>query len=177
MSRRTAEPSKIKTLADWAARWPETKNLGFDPETREATIYSTTKERTKVSSIPWKREADTITVLSQPTRFSAQAVTAATSRYTKIQEQNNQTRQAIESQLKVAETALLDAWRSYYATPKAARGPQQHSILSAERVLRELEESMANKERTTGELANGSVFVYTPPMPVSRRGISMVDSA
>lgn len=176
MAQRTVQPEKVKTLADWVARWPKATNLGFDSETREATIYDTSKERNKVSSIPWKREADTLTVLSQPTRFSAQAVASATSRFDKLRAQRAELRQAGEEQLRIAEANMLDAWRSYYATPTAARGPLRRDILSAEATLRELEERIANKGRTVvriGELYGSSI----PPMPLNRRGISLVQGA
>jgi hypothetical protein len=176
MAQRTIQPEKVKTLADWVARWPKATNLGFDPETREATIYDTSKERNKVSSIPWKREADTLTVLAQPTRFSAQAVATATSRFDKIRTQRTELRQAGEDQLRIAEGNVLDAWRSYHATPVASRGPLRRDILSAEATLHELEQALANKGRKViriGELSG----IYIPPMPLTRRGISLVQGA
>ena len=170
MSQRTVKTDKIKTLADWVARWPKATNLGFDPETGEPTIYTATKERTKVSSIPWKREADTLTVLAQPSRFPPQAVAAATRRFDKIREQRIQQRAAGEEGLRVAEATLLDAWRTYYAEPPATRGPLRRDVLSAEAELRALEAGIANKDREIIERTG----IYVPPMPVSRRGISLV---
>ena len=182
MTQRMVKPDDVKTLKDWVSRWPKAGNLGFDPDTREATIYTQTKERTKVSSIPWKREADTLTVLAQPTRFSAQAVAAATSRYGKIHEQRENLRIAGEEQLRIAEMNLLDAWRAYNATPADIRAPLRRDILSAEGTLRELEESLANKGRSVitvfddkgKDMMKG---IYITPMPLGRRGISLVASA
>ena len=181
MTQRTVKVEDIKTLKDWVSRWPKAGNLGFDPDTREATIYTQTKERTKVSSIPWKREADTLTVLAQPTRFSAQAIASATARYGKIREQQENLRLAGEEQLRIAEANLLDAWRAYYATPTDSRAPLRRDILSAERTLRDLEESLSNKGRSEITVFDGKgkdmKGIYIPPMPLGRRGISLVASS
>ena len=183
MAQRTVKTENIKTLRDWVARWPKATNLGFDPETREATIYDTTKERIKVSSIPWKREADTMTVLAQPSRFSADAVTAATSRFNKIREQRDQMRTAGEAQLRAAEQNVLDAWRTYHAAPPATRAPLRRDILSAEAAMQQLEKAMAPKGRAIvyredheekDALMSRKVGMYVPPMPVGRRGLSLV---
>ena len=186
MAQRTVKTDKIKTLRDWVARWPKATNLGFDPETREPTIYDTTKERVKVSSIPWKREADTMTVLAQPSRFSADAVTAATRRYNMIHEQRDKMRVAGEAQLRVAEQNVLDAWRAYHAAPPAMRAPLRRDILSAEVSMQQLERAMAPKGRAVvwkedpdekDVLMSRKVGMYVPPMPVGRRGISMAAGA
>jgi len=183
MAQRTVPPEKVKTLANWVARWPKATNLGFDPETREATIYDTTKERNKVSSIPWKREADTLTVLAQPSRFTPQAVAAATSRFDKIREQRNLMRAAGEEQLRLATAAVLEAWRAYEGTPVPAL---RRDILSAEKQVRELEAATADKERTIIKMEDPNEpdtllqlksGIYIPPMPVERRGISLVGSS
>jgi len=180
MAQRTVKTENIKTLRDWVERWPKATNLGFDPVTREPTIYDTTKERIKVSSIPWKREADTITVLAQPSRFSADAVIAATSRYTKIRDQRDQMRTAGEGQLRAAEQNVLDAWRTYRAAPVATRAPLRRDILSAELAIQQLEKAMAPKGRAIvwwgnpDEKDKRMVSTYVPPMPVGRRGLSLV---
>jgi hypothetical protein len=186
MAQRTVKTEQVKTLRDWVARWPKATNLGFDPETREATIYDTTKDRVKVASIPWKREGDTLTILAQPTRFSPQAVEAATRRFDKIREQRAQLRAAAEDGIRAAEAALLDAWRQYNAAPPTVRGTLRRDILSAEATLRDLEEKAAPKGRDiivrddpdekNGLLA-AKTGIYVPPMPVGRRGISLAGSA
>ena len=154
MAQRTVKTDKIKTLRDWVARWPKATNLGFDPETREPTIYDTTKERVKVSSIPWKREADTITVLAQPSRFSADAVTAATGRFNKIREQREQMKVAGEGQLRAAEQNVLDAWRTYHAAPPAMRAPLRRDILSAEAAMQQLEKAAAARNTTVQKMVD-----------------------
>jgi len=180
MAQRTVKTEKVKTLSDWVARWPKATNLGFDPETREATIYDTSKERVKVSSIPWKREADTLTVLAQPSRFPPQTVAAATRRFDKIREQRAQQQKASEEGLRVAEAAVLDAWRTYYAEPVATRAPLRRDVLSAEAELRSLEASIANKDREIivryditeqDALLTAKTGIYVPPMPTARRGL------
>lgn len=176
MAQRTVDPTTIKSLADWVARWPKASNLGFDPETREATIYDTTKERVKVSSIPWKRAADTITVLSQPTRFSASTLEGAMGRYSKFQEQRGQMRDVAEQQLRVTEAALLDAWRVYEAAPPAARGALRHDIIAAEMAIRDTESNMADKNRMRVWLPQGMMAAHVPPMPSKRRGLTLEEA-
>lgn len=169
------KPELVKTLRDWSARWPKAQNLSFDPETREPTVYSQGTERTKVSTIPWKREGDTLTILSQPSRFTAAAVDAATKRFGRIREQRAQMSAAGAEQLRVAEGALLDAWRTYNAAPPATRGPLRRDILTAEKAVLEMEEALAAqlyKGRTPitrGEYRG----TYVPPMPENRRGIPL----
>lgn len=182
MAQRTVDPAKIKTLADWTARLATATNIGFDPETREPTIYDRSKERIKVSSIPWRREVDTITVLTQPTRFSAATVTAATTRNTTIQEQRAKTRRAGEEQLRDAEATLLSAWRSYKAVAPESRGTLIHEVLAAEMAVRDIERNMADKGRmivelTTGTKPYGGKSVYVPPIPSTRRGLTVEDTA
>ena len=186
MAQRTVPTDKIKTLADWVARWPKATNLGFDPETREPTIYSTAKERTKVSSIPWKREADTLTILAQPSRFSADAVAAATRRFDKIRDQRTQLRAAGDEQLRLAEAAVIEAWRTYHEAEAAVRAPLRRDVLSAEAMLRELEERAAPKGRRVYHIEDPTekdillslkAGIYVPPMPLGRRGISLVPGA
>lgn len=176
MAQRTVDPKEIKTLRDWVARLDKVTNLGFDSETREPTIYDQTKGRAKVSTIPWKREVDTITVLTQPAGFSSATVAAATARYTKIREQKNQMRQAGEEQLRLAEKALLDAWQTYTAAPAAVRSTLRHDILVAEGTVREIEAAMADKSRIIVGLPQG-VAVYVPPMQAKRRGLTVEDTA
>lgn len=173
MSQRTVKTDKIVSLKDWVARWPAATNLGFDPDTREPTIYSTTKERTKVSSIPWKREADTLTVLAQPARFSAEAVDAATKRFDGIREQRAGMRKAGEEQMRLAEHAVLEAWRAYSAAPVTARAALRRDVLSAEAALHQAEQILANKDRVS-YVVGASVGTYIPPMEFARRGLPLV---
>jgi hypothetical protein len=174
-SEKPAKPATT-TLQEWVARWPKQKTYGFDPETREATVYTDAGRATVVRSIAWKREADTLTILSQPTRFSAPAVTAATSRAGKVREERAAAKAAGDEQLRLAETSLLDAWRSYNAAQPANRGTLVRDILTAEAAIADLEKERAPKDRfitTNGEYT----YTYVPPMPFSRRGVSLVEEA
>jgi len=176
MAQRTIQPDKVKTLADWVARWPKATNLGFDAETREATIYDTTKERNKVSSIPWKREADVLTVLGQPGRFSTQAVAAAKSRFSTLREERSATKQVGEEGLRAAEATLLDAWRTYHAAPAAGRSALRHPILVAEAALRTLEKDMIPADAKVIRLGD-MTGMYVPPMPAGQRGLPLSEVA
>jgi hypothetical protein len=176
MAQRTIQPDKVKSLADWVARWPKATNLGFDAETREATIYDTTKERNKVSSIPWKREADVLTVLGQPTRFSAQAVAAAKSRFRTFRDERDAMRGAGEEGLRAAEATLLDAWRTYHAAPAAGRSALRRPILVAEAALRTLEKDLIPTDAKVVRLGD-MTGMYVPPMPAGQRGLPLSEVA
>ena len=176
MAQRTIQPDKVKTLADWVARWPKATNLGFDAETREATIYDTSKERNKVSSIPWKREADVLTVLAQPSRFSAQAVASAKSRFSTFRDERVAMRGAGEEGLKAAEAKLLDAWRSYHAAPAAGRSALRHPILVAEAELRVLEKDLIPADAKVVRIGD-MTGIYIPPMPADQRGLPLSEVA
>lgn len=174
-AQRTVKPDRIKTLRDWAARWPKASNLGFDEETREPVVYSADASRTKVSTIPWKREGDTLTILATPSRFSAQATEAAKSRYGRFREQKAALTTAADEQLRILETAVLEAWRTYEAADGPSKPSMRREILSAEKSLREQEEMLATqiyRERAVQQLKVGTV-IYVPPMPVGRRGIPL----
>ena len=173
MSQRTVKTDKVTSLRDWVSRWPAATNLGFDPDTREPTIYSIDKNRTKVSSIPWKREADTLTVLSQPSRFSAETVATATKRFDTLRGQRDSMRHAAEEQVRLAEQAVLDAWRAYYAAPVTIRATLRRDILSAEKTLCDAELGLANKDRVIREFGEYK-GIYMPPMEFARRGIALL---
>lgn len=177
MAARTVKEDKVTTLADWVARWPKAQNLGFEPTTREPTIYTNAEQTTVVRGFPWKREADALTVLSTPERFSAPAVTAATSRVRKIAQQKDQMLKAAEEQVRIAEANVLDAWRTYRAADAATRGSLRRDILAAETELVKMEKRLAPQGRVAVQMPSpaGTIFsVYVPPMPSSRRGISLV---
>jgi hypothetical protein len=173
MPPRTVKPEQVKSLRDWVARWPKVSNLSFDPETREATIYTADAARTRVGSIAWVREADTLTILTQPQRFSTQAVQAAQSRLGKIKEQDRAMTASMEDQLRVAEAAVLEASRIYEAADAGSRAVLRRDVLSAERQYRELETSFADQTQRGRAIRtlNGYSAVYVPPMPLNRRGI------
>ena len=170
MSQRTAKPADIKTLQNWVQRWPKVSNLEFDPSTREPTIYTTAPRgdpaRTKVGAIPWKREADIITVLTQPTKFNAAAVENARKRISALDGAAKQAREAGEAQIRVLEGAVLQAWSAYRAAPSM---PLLQDILQAERALVAQEASLsANRVVVT----NGeSISTYVPPIPLKQRGL------
>jgi len=170
------KPELIKTLENWVARYPKASNIGFDPETREPTIYSDAARTSRVRSIPWKREADALTILTNPSQFSTQAVAAAMSRVRKIREQQSQLNTVGEEQLRIAEANLLDAWRTYNAGTEEVRGTLRRDILTAEATLTSLQAKLAPAGRRIVE-EGGYSMIYVPPMSVARRGISVTGAA
>jgi hypothetical protein len=194
---RAVPPERVPTLKDWVARWPKATNLKFDPETREATVYTTAGA--KARSFPWTREGDVLTVLSAPERFSGEMVAAAQRRYGRYHDRMEAARTAAEGPMLAAEQALLEAWQAYRSAAPGAREPLMRDVLDAEEVLRDLEETLAavvyrGREATTMEvegvyekvtLKSGvsrltrkkeGTGVYVPPFPVSRRGMGAAEA-
>jgi hypothetical protein len=184
MSKRLAKPESVKTLKDWAARWPRAGNLGFDPETREPAVFDDAgTDRKQISKIPWQREGDTITILAQPERFSEAARAAAASRLGKIREQRTAYETAAADQRRAAESALLGAWRAYHAADSAAKGALRRDVLTAEKAVRDMETALAAQiyvGRQTIMRWEKGVYgfgVYVPPIPNERRGIPITAAA
>jgi hypothetical protein len=176
---RTVNPELVKTLDDWTRRWGKVKNLGFDPESREPTVYAADGSKTRVSSFPWKRGADVITVLTTPTDFGEGAVRVAKERYDDYQTRRGQMIAAIEDPLIQAEKALLEAWRTYYATPADSRKALRDEVATAERAVRDLETTLGNarfRGRAVRNVKEGKAF-YVPPIPSGRREITVTESA
>ena len=174
MAARTVDPATVKTLRDWTARWPKVGNLGFDAETREPTIYSRDTGRSKVATIPWKREGDVLTILTQPAWFSEGARTAAGRRYEAWREKQATTAAAGVEQLRTAETALLDAWRAYRAAEGGERAPLMRDLVAAEQKLRELESGLAGalKQGRMAISTEAGTYVQIPVMPLEARAMA-----
>lgn len=194
---RAVPPERVTSLKDWVARWPKASNLKVDPDTREASVYTTTG--TKARSFAWEREGDVLTVLSAPERFSGEMVAAAQRRYGRYRDRMDAARAAAEGPMLAAERALLEAWQAYRAAPAGARAPLMRDVLDAEEVLRDLEETLAavvkrGREATTMEiagvyekvtLASGAsrltrkteaTGVYIPSFPTGRRGMAATEA-
>jgi hypothetical protein len=175
--RRTVKPENVKTLRDWVARWPGTANLAFDPEGRNPVIYSVSAPPSRVKEIPWKREADTLTVLTQREGFSSGAVGAAERRLGKFREQRAAMEVAATDQLRVAEAALLDAWRVYHGAAAGGRGALMRDVLAAERNLRQLEAELGVRmapERMAVE-QDGFIRMQVPTIPRVLRGMDITE--
>jgi hypothetical protein len=175
-SRMTAKPEAIRTLKNWVARWPRDKSLGFDPETREPTVFSLDAARMTVSAIPWKREGDTLTVLADPARFAPAAVEAAGQRYGRYRQQLGQIVKTAEVQLRAQEGILLEAWRAYHSAPAASRGVLQRDIMAAEKALAQMEAALAGQrysERKMRSYEGDYTGIFNPSMPTGRRAIPL----
>jgi len=176
MTTRTVDPKTVKTLQDWVARWPRVGNLGFDVETREPTVYSRDSSRTKIATIPWKREGDVITILTQPAGFSETARTAAGRRYEAWREKQRLAAAAGIEQLQAAETALLNAWRAYRGAEGGERAPLLRDVVSAERALQEVQVALAPRGRVALVTEDGA-RVDMPVIPLEARGMPLKDVA
>jgi hypothetical protein len=175
---RTVKPEQVKTLRDWVTRWPKVSNLDFDADTREPAIYTVDSTRQRTGTIPWRREVDMLTVLTQPARYTAQMQKAAKERYNRIDEQKGQLQAAADEQLRLAEANLLDAWRTYEQAPVGARPALRRDVLAAEKSFNEMEKALAGqlyRERKIREMDSGLVGTYVPLVPTARRGIPMSD--
>jgi hypothetical protein len=180
MATRTVNPETVRTLRDWAARWPKAGNLGFDPEKRNPVIYSRDGTGKKLKEIPWKREADTLTVLSQREKFSGAAIGAAERRMAKYREQRLATATAAAEQVRVAEAALLETWRAYRSAEGGAggRGALLRDVMAAERALRELEAAVGAQlqpERKPVDVKDAYTTVQVPALPRALRGMELTE--
>jgi hypothetical protein len=176
MAQRTVKPERVATLKEWVSRWPKATNLGFDEETREPVVFSVDEPKTRVGSFPWRREGDTMTILSQPALFSQQATAAARKRFDRIvRERNVQMRAAGEEAIRGAISQLLETRRTYDAATPTVRAGMRRDVLTAERAVRDLEAAMASELYPEREFYNAGDLnrVYNPPMPLSRRGIPL----
>ena len=172
---RTVVPDKVRSLRDWVARWPKATNLGFDAETREPTIYSVDEGRSKIASIPWKREGDMITILSQPTKFSGSALDAARARSARIIEQREALIMTKTDEIQSLEEELLRAWREYAASPPASRSAMMFDIRSREAAYRDAERELAEQIQVGRSKVDRGKFtgVVVPSVPIEKRAISL----
>ena len=180
MAARTVDPATVTTLRDWVARWPKAGNLAFDEEQRNPVIYTRTVPMTKVKEIPWKREGDTITILSQRDSFGSAAIGAAERRMGKFREQRDTMAATATEQIRIAEAALLDAWRAYRAAAATAGGRSalMRDIMVAERTLQELEAAAAPAGRAPVKVASydgGFFATQVPTMPLALRGMALAE--
>lgn len=172
----TVKPENVTTLRTWVQRWPKAGNLAFDMEERNPVIYSLAAPPTKVKEIPWKREADTLTVLTQRPSFGTTAIGAAERRMGKLREDRASVRTAAEEQLRLAEAALLDAWREYRGAA-GGRDALMRDIVAAEKGLRTLEAAVAEQlsaERKAVQV-NDYTTVQTPAMPRALRRMPLTE--
>ncbi len=178
MATRTVNPDTVRTLRDWVARWPKAGNLGFDPEGRNPVVYTREMPARKLKEIPWKREADTLTVLSQRSAFATSAISAAERRIARIREQREAAMVASQEQLRIAEAAVMDAWRSYHSADSVTRGrgALRQDVLVAEKNLRALEVAQLPGERKVVEIGEITA-VQVPAMPRALRGMELTDMA
>lgn len=176
---RTVNPTDVKTLSDWGSRWGKYKNLGFDPESREPTVYAKEDSTTRVSSFPWKREGDVMTILTNSQRFGEGAVRVAQERYTRIQDERDLQVKGIVDPLIRAEKTLLDAWQRYHVAQVEDRPQIRAEIVAAEKTVRQLESTLATykyKQRQLRTLEEYST-AYVPPILIAKRGIPLAEAA
>ena len=140
MALQTTDPEQVKTLVDWFDRWPNARNLKFNPDTREPTIYSrelnADKTRTQVGIIPWKREGDSIVILSNRKSYPAAAITAASTHVDDIYNARSQAVIDATAALQEQEATLLDAWQRYEVSARPVdRRMLRNEVLTAEQAL------------------------------------------
>jgi hypothetical protein len=191
MAARTVDPDTVRTLKDWVVRWPKAGNLAFDTVGRNPVIYSRSAPPQKIKEIPWKREGDTLTVLSQRGGFSDAAVGFAERRMAKYNDQHREQAVLADEQIRNAEQALLEAWRDYRDAEGMSEGSRtrlMRDIIVAEKTLREMEQNAARQlkvDRVLVELTDTKIqglvakdvviSVQTAPFPRSLRGMDLAD--
>ena len=172
MSTQVVNPGTITGLAGFVSRLKRASNLGFDPTTREPTVYTDAKHTTVAKTFPWKREVDTLTVLTSSGAYSQKAIDAALSRVAATRAEVQEAQRTATTDMQVAEARVLDAWRIYNGATNADKPALRRTVIMEEAALMELERAAAPKTRYSRkfEFVEG-VGVYVPPMSVDRRGI------
>jgi hypothetical protein len=161
-----ANPSDVKNLSDWVARFGKYKNVILDPATGEPVVLEAKKDNPAVVlRIPWKREGDAMVVLTNPSRFSAASVAAAAQRYkdATVPEHEDVSVETLRS----IEGRLLEAWRLYRAEPSR---PRMKDVNSIEKELLAAELAQSRPDRGVLE---GRYMV--PILPIDRRSIGVAD--
>jgi hypothetical protein len=172
-AKKTAPAPGVTTLKAWVQGWPSAKELSFDPESREPTVFTKDSARAKVGSIPWRREGDVLTILTQSGKYSAAVVEAATRRYATTRGQESDEAMEAEGERIAKEEAILDAWRAYRAASAAAKPTIMADIMTAERELYKLDESVAGVGRKFIASEYGFAMAFYPPIAVDQRAIAL----
>jgi len=172
-AKKTAPAPGVTTLKAWVQGWPSAKELSFDPESREPTVFTKDSARAKVGSIPWRREGDVLTILTQSGKYSAAVVEAATRRYATTRGQESDEAMEAEGERIAKEEAILNAWRAYRAASAADKPAIMTAILTAERELYKLDESVAGVGRKFIASEYGFAMAFYPPIAVDQRAIAL----
>jgi hypothetical protein len=171
---RTVNPEKVNTLRDWVKRWPKASNLGIEPETREPAVY--TADRSLVKTFPWERKADILTILADPSHFTADAVKAARDKYNEISEGKRQLIADTQASIQTAEKEIMRLWREHdVSQSRPEKTTKRSEIIAKEKELYDLVSDLnaaLYAGRTTINKAEGTI-AYVPVIPVSQRGLPM----
>jgi len=172
-AKKTAPAPGVTTLKAWVQGWPSAKELSFDPESREPTVFTKDSARAKVGSIPWRREGDVLTILTQSGKYSAAVVEAATRRYATTRGQESDEAMEAEGERIAKEEAILNEWRAYRAASAADKPAIMAAIMTAERELYKLDESVAGVGRKFIASEYGFAMAFYPPIAVDQRAIAL----
>jgi hypothetical protein len=160
-----ANPADIRKLSDWVARYGKYANVTLS-ETGEPIVLEAKKENpARVLTLPWNREGDVLTVLSNRSYYTQATVDVAAKRFADVTAPVNEA--ANQDALRAIERRLLEAWQSYRATPSI---PLMRDVNGIEKELLAFERSIARPDRV---VLNGRLMV--PVMPLDERGIGIAD--
>lgn len=160
-----ANPADIKKLSDWVARYGKYANVTLS-ETGEPIVLEAKKDNpARVLTLPWNREGDVLTVLTNRSKYTQATVDVAVKRFADVTTPVNES--ANQDALRAIERRLLEAWRSYRATPSI---PLMKDVNGIEKELLAFERSIARPDRVVLE---GRLMV--PVMPLDERGIGIAD--
>lgn len=169
MPPKVVDPTKIQTLRDWVAHYPKYTNVRFHPETGEPVVYSNTEPSTVAKTFPWERQADAITVLTQPTQFPLQILDTAIARVRDFANEQTEAYEKTLPDLQAAEQQLL----------KAKQSGNKEMVVKADLALLQLERSIAPVGRVhvrsdDKKKANTFIASYVTPLPLKRRAIPLL---
>jgi hypothetical protein len=168
MPPKVVDPAKIQTLRDWVAHYPKYTNVRFNPETGEPAVYSNADFTTIVKTFAWERQADAITVLTQPTQFPLQVLDSAVTRMREFSEEQTETYEKTLPDLQAVEQQLM----------KARMDGNKEMVVKADLALLQLERSIAPVGRvhvTSDDKKKSNAFIasYVSPLPFKRRAIPL----
>ena len=109
-----------------------------------------------------------MTVLSKPTQFSPEIVESATSAYRKYHSDIKKIELTNVDILRQRETALLDAWANYSASPSPSL---MQDVIKAQKDFTELERVLSEQIHQGRIIISSDEYdrIYDPALPWSKR--------
>jgi hypothetical protein len=180
MTQKMVKPELVTSLKDWIQYWPKTQNVEFSKETREPVVFRAVKRgdasRSIIKTIPWEREGDILTIVTQPKSYAPTLVAAAREQLYLFHRQQEIQRRAAVEELQKYESNLLEAWRKVRIHAKEGGTGSKEVLLQqaieAEQLFHVKEQELGSLDRSIIERGRYTA-IYEPPLPPALRSISL----